>query len=74
MAAERAHQLPVDEGRDTGVLGARAEIVGRDQAIDDGIDDCGFSRREEQIATGDDRRNRIGLIDATAKPWSPSAR
>ncbi len=62
MPAKGAHELPIDEGRDTGVLGPWAEIVRRDQAIDDGIHRCGFGRREEQIAAGHNRRDRIGLV------------
>ena len=62
MPAKGAHELAVDEGRDPGVLGPWAEIVGRDQAIDDGIHRRSFSRREEQIAAGTDRCDRIGFV------------
>ena len=44
MTAIGSGQLPVDEGGDAGILGAGAELIGRNQAIDDGIDDGGFSR------------------------------
>ena len=62
MPAIGTGQLPVDEGGDAGILGAGPELVGRDQAIDDGIDDGGFVGGEEQIAAGHDRRDRIGLV------------
>ena len=43
MPAKRPGQLPVDEGGDAGILGAGAEFVGRDQAIDDGVDGGGLA-------------------------------
>jgi hypothetical protein len=51
--------LPVDKGGDAGVLGAHAQFIRRNQAIDDGVNNRGFGRREEEIAAGNDRWNRI---------------
>ena len=62
MTAIGADQLTIDEGGDAGILGAGTEFVGRDQAIDDGIDHSGFIGVEEQKAARFDRHHGIGLV------------
>nr|WP_268893622.1 hypothetical protein [Roseomonas harenae] len=58
-AAIRTGKLPVDEDGATGLLAAGAQLIGRDEAIDDR---GGFLRDEEEPGAGADLRWWIDLV------------
>ncbi len=58
--AELAGQLAVEEGRHRGFHRARTDRIGRDQAVDDGLDQRGLDWREEHIPLARSALRRIG--------------